>query len=248
MKPCMDARKVTAAYGIEGPYWSTGVHGGIDYGCPTGDPVYAPWYGIVTGVRNRVTKYGTSWGSAYGTHVVIQFDPLPDGSAGLWGVLAHMSKMGARVGQRVVPGQQVGWSGNTGNSTMPHLHFEVQKQISWVAGSHVDPQPWIDAVPPIVYLSRLMYGVKESPSVKELQDALNNHAMPGAVTLPATGNYYNMTDTEVRRCQDQHGELWGQEVADGPQLSTVGPKQAAHVFSGEHVKIIDDRAIPIIEE
>lgn len=136
MRPASPERGVTCPYGKEGSAWATGEHGGIDYGCPTGDPVYSMWGGIVT---------SASWGSAYGTQLVIDHDKLPDGSPGLWAVYAHLSGKSVSPGERVEAGQRIGTSGASGNVSGPHLHVEVQRAAHWQQGNYVDPQPWIEA-------------------------------------------------------------------------------------------------------
>lgn len=139
--------RVTVPYWERGTHWAGGHHRGIDYAAAPGTPVVAPWGGTVT---------EASWGPAYGLHLVIDFDRLPDGAPGLWGVLAHLSQKKVRAGQRVEAGQVVGLSGATGNVTGPHLHFEIQTGPTWrPAGSPErsrNPQPWIDAqkVVPVV--------------------------------------------------------------------------------------------------
>jgi len=136
MKPCRDDRPVTCKFKQKGSSWATGEHSGVDFGTPTGDPVYAMWDGVLT---------GTSWGSAYGTAWVIDHDRLPDGRAGYWAVYAHLKSKVGKAGTRVKAGQLIGYSNNTGNSTGPHLHVEIQPQPTWVKGSYRNPQPWIDA-------------------------------------------------------------------------------------------------------
>lgn len=133
MKPA--DRDITTPYGKKGSAWATGEHGGADYGCPTGDPVYAMWGGTIT---------GASWGSAYGTQLVIDHDHLPDGSPGLWAVYAHL-KSKVRTSGRVEAGELIGYSGATGNVSGPHLHVEVQRAANWQQGNYTNPQPWIDA-------------------------------------------------------------------------------------------------------
>lgn len=233
MYPARADRPVTTPYGKKGSAWATGEHGGIDYGCPTGDPVYAMWGGTVT---------SKSWGSAYGTHVVIDHDHLPDGSPGLWAVYAHLSSRSVSSGQRVEAGQQIGKSGATGNVTGPHLHVEVQRDSSWQQGNYVNPQPWVDAGGASVehgpvYLSKLQYGQEDSDSVKRLQLHLNSHSLapPGDIMLPVTGGYFDQTDQVVRACQAQHG--FGSDPTGG---SSVGPQQAAHLFTGCACVITND--------
>ena len=87
-------------------------HKGIDYLCPAGTPVLASEAGTVI-------KAGWD-NTGYGNCVMIQHQ---DGNATLY---AHLSQIYVTVGQKVVQSQVIGLSGNTGNSTGPHLHFEAR--------------------------------------------------------------------------------------------------------------------------
>lgn len=90
-------------------------HPGIDIGIPVGTPMVAAQSGVVEGA------YNGGWNGGYGTHVIIRGD---NGYSTLYG---HMSALNVSVGQRVEAGKTlIGWSGNTGRSTGPHLHFEVR--------------------------------------------------------------------------------------------------------------------------
>lgn len=82
-------------------------HNGEDYGMPVGTPILAPHHGKVIEAQ---------FDSGYGNYVKIE-----DGAQG--SVLAHLSKIEVTVGQVVGEGQRIGLSGNTGNSTGPHLHW-----------------------------------------------------------------------------------------------------------------------------
>ncbi len=99
------------------------MHTGIDIGAGYGAPVHAAATGVV--VTAGVI-------SGYGNAVVIDHG---DGIATLYG---HLSRFAVRTGQRVDVGQTVGAVGNTGNSTGPHLHFEVR-----VRGVPVDPMAYL---------------------------------------------------------------------------------------------------------
>lgn len=101
----------TTPYGKPGP-WMAGYHTGIDYACPEGTWVRATKGGTVVQVG-----YDTS----YGNHVVVQ--SWHKGRR-IRHTYAHLSKPLVRVGMRLVAGRPVGLSGDTGNSTGPHVHYE----------------------------------------------------------------------------------------------------------------------------
>ena len=87
------------------------LHAGTDYAVPTGTPVKAAQGGTVIHV-------GTA--GSYGKLVKVRH---PNGMETRY---AHLSNYKVRVGDRVSAGQTIALSGNTGNSTGPHLHFEVR--------------------------------------------------------------------------------------------------------------------------
>jgi murein DD-endopeptidase MepM/ murein hydrolase activator NlpD len=101
------AGPVTSEYGSR---WGR-MHKGIDIGAPTGSPIWAAKAGtvIVSGSQN-----------GYGNTVVI------DHGGGQTTLYAHQSRIAARQGQQVAQGELIGYVGNTGNSTGPHLHFETR--------------------------------------------------------------------------------------------------------------------------
>ena len=73
----------------------------------------------------------TGWGGAYGNQIVIKHDN------GQYTQYAHLSTIDVRPGQQVDTDQRIGASGSNGNSSGPHLHFEVR--TSPVYGSGIDP-------------------------------------------------------------------------------------------------------------
>ena len=108
-------RPVTSGRITARMYYSSGkYHGAVDFGVSTGTPVYAAADGIV------VTS---TWGGSdsYGYYIKIKH------YNGLYTLYAHGSSLVAKVGQEVNQGDLIMYSGNTGNSTGPHLHFEVRK-------------------------------------------------------------------------------------------------------------------------
>lgn len=132
--------KITTAWNQKGKHWSTGRHTGVDYATPTGTDVYAVQDGTVC-------KGG--WGAAYGTQLVIDQKALNDGQpnriAGGWAIYAHLSQALVKPGDKVTKGQLIGKSGNTGNSTGAHLHYEIRNQERWTGGKDLDPMPFINA-------------------------------------------------------------------------------------------------------
>lgn len=136
MRPVDAKFRITQVYGNKSKLYPSKFHKGVDFGCPVGTPVYACVSGVVTSLH---------WGRAFGTHVIIANNKFADGSAGLWTGYMHLSKIKVTAGQKVKAGQIIGWSGNTGNSTGPHLHVEVQKQPRWNALRSVNPARWLNA-------------------------------------------------------------------------------------------------------
>ncbi len=109
--------------------WAAGYHTGIDFAVSTGTPVRAAAAGTVV---------SSGWQGAYGNAVVIKHDD------GRYTLSAHLSSATASEGERVSAGEQVGRSGNTGNSTGPHLHFEVRSSNSY--GADVNPVTWLNGL------------------------------------------------------------------------------------------------------
>ncbi|MGQ4600193.1 peptidoglycan DD-metalloendopeptidase family protein [Nocardia sp. R6R-6] len=105
-----------------GSRWGT-FHNGIDIAAPIGTPIYAVADGTVIDA-------GPAQG--FGLWVRIRHD---DGSITVYG---HMYDFFVSVGERVPAGMQIARMGNRGDSTGPHLHFEVI-----VGGQHVDPLQWL---------------------------------------------------------------------------------------------------------
>jgi murein DD-endopeptidase MepM/ murein hydrolase activator NlpD len=96
-----------------------GIHGynAVDLAAPTGTPILAAADGEVIVAREG------GWNGGYGSYVVITHD---NGSQTLY---AHMSKVAAYDGEDVVQGQVIGYVGMTGDTTGPHVHFEIRDGI-----------------------------------------------------------------------------------------------------------------------
>jgi murein DD-endopeptidase MepM/ murein hydrolase activator NlpD len=96
------------------------LHTGLDFGAPMGSPVYATADGIVSVVGNG--------GNGYGLQVDIQH------GYGYETKFAHLSKSAVTVGKKVKRGDLIAYTGNSGLSKGPHLHYEIKKD-----GIKIDP-------------------------------------------------------------------------------------------------------------
>lgn len=121
----VETYELSAGYGSGGERWARR-HTGQDFAVPIGTPVRAVGAG-------RVVK--VSCGGAFGIEIVVQH------ADGYYTQYAHLAAVTVDQGERVAAGQWIGQAGTTGNSTGPHLHFEVR--VTPELGSGVDPVPWL---------------------------------------------------------------------------------------------------------
>ncbi|MDT0446628.1 M23 family metallopeptidase [Streptomyces johnsoniae] len=117
---------LSATYGNSGDRWASG-HSGQDFAVDTGTPVHAAHSGTVV----KAGGNGAGDGPAYGNAVVIKHDD------DTFTQYAHLSEVDVKAGQKVSTNDEIGLSGNTGNSSGPHLHFEIRTTADY--GSAVDP-------------------------------------------------------------------------------------------------------------
>lgn len=117
--------EITSPYGYRvHPIWGTTIyHSGIDIGVDEGTPVHAADGGVVV---------WSGWMGGYGYAVVI------DHGNGLSTLYGHNSELAVDEGQSVAKGQVISYAGSTGNSTGPHVHFEVRAN-----GDPVDPMGYL---------------------------------------------------------------------------------------------------------
>ncbi len=116
---------ITSNFGwrIHPIYGTRRLHAGTDFGVDEGTPVHAADGGVVV---------EAGWVSGYGYTVII------DHGNGMSTLYAHNSDVAVSPGQTVSKGQVVSYSGNTGGSTGPHLHFEVR-----INGEPTDPMGYL---------------------------------------------------------------------------------------------------------
>ncbi|GAA2523914.1 M23 family metallopeptidase [Streptomyces levis] len=118
---------LSSSYGSGGARWANR-HTGQDFAVPIGTPVRAVGAGRVVRV---------SCGGPFGIEIVLRH------AGGYYTQYAHLASVAVDQGEQVVPGQWIGQSGTTGNSTGPHLHFEAR--VTPESGSAVNPVSWLAA-------------------------------------------------------------------------------------------------------
>lgn len=114
----LDLKRISSGWGyrMHPIYKVKKMHYGQDFAAPIGTPVYATGNGTVTEIAGSSrSKVGL------GMHIKI------DHGYGYETVYAHLSKFNVKRGQKVKRGEIIGYVGNTGGSTAPHLHYEVHK-------------------------------------------------------------------------------------------------------------------------
>ncbi len=121
-------------------------HYGFDFGIDENTPIYAAKAGEVLLVDSD-----GQYNSGFGNYITIAHDLKPYGAqyrATQFTLYAHLNKALVQAGQKVEAGQIIGLSGNTGNSTGAHLHFQVQEtktpalsRPAETSGTCLDPYP-----------------------------------------------------------------------------------------------------------
>lgn len=138
-------QRIGTAYRVSGDWWAAGYHTGVDYLSPNGTTAVAPQ-------DSKIIFAGWSgWGRAYGLTVI--GESRVNGQTYRW-ICAHMQSTSVSTGQTVKAGQPVGRTNNTGNTTGPHLHFEV-RHYPYAYGDDVNPSiltsSTVAPTPPPVY-------------------------------------------------------------------------------------------------
>lgn len=123
--------QVSSGYG---PRWGA-FHAGLDFAAPIGTPIYAAADGVVVEGRERYNVSG------FGSWIWLDCQD----SVGKDFIYGHVKHDGilVKAGDRVRAGQQIGVVGNEGESTGPHLHFEVWGAPGRLGGAHQDPVPYL---------------------------------------------------------------------------------------------------------
>ncbi|SHI09770.1 M23 family metallopeptidase [Streptomyces sp. 3214.6] len=123
---------LTASFAQAGAMWQS-THSGQDFAVPSGTKVMAAHGGTVV----KAGGNGAGDGPAYGNAIVIKH------ANGVYSQYAHLSQIDVKIGQIVKTGQKIALSGNTGNTSGPHLHFEIRTTANY--GSAIDPVAFLRA-------------------------------------------------------------------------------------------------------
>ena len=156
---------LTSGYGtytnMRDKYGKVAKHRGLDFAAPTGTQIRA---------ANSGKIYSASYsGTGFGNSIKIATD------SGVYNRYGHMTRfaLGIRNGMKVRRGQLIGYVGSTGNSTGPHLHFQVDKS----ANDRDDINPW-------PYVMMEMFGGKGALGVSDVSVSGSNSATSATSTLP----------------------------------------------------------------
>ena len=114
---------LTGRFGQSSGLWSS-THTGLDFAADEGTEIHSIGPGVVE---------STEYDGSFGNKTVVRLD---DGTV-LW--YCHQNEFGVEPGQRVEPGDLIGYIGSTGNVTGPHLHLEVHPG----GGDPIDPEAWL---------------------------------------------------------------------------------------------------------
>lgn len=213
-------------------YSSGGAHFSWDVPMPIGTRLYAPGDGVVVDCQDGVhdQPVGRPAGSGAPSNWIILAYHAPSGpykGKTVYSYWQHLTKGGVKVksGQKVKKGDLIGLSGNSGNTTGPHLHLTVLKpgfnmsrstRYNYLGNSSMvvwEPDKVFEAHEPFrytVYVSKLVPGMKDSKSVRRLRMALLSRGLlkprSAAITAKKPGNDYTPAVVEaVKLWQRRHG-------------------------------------------
>lgn len=177
---------------------TAGNHPGADIPLTEGTQLYAPFDGIVTATRNNV--------SAYGKDIFIYNESL-----GITFFAGHLSSQTVGVGESVKAGDKVALTGNTGQSTGPHLHFGIY--LGKVTSVTKTDSKWVDPVTFVI------------PTVKK-----SNEEIAAEIKL---GLWGNGTDRKNRLAAAGYDYAAVQTIVNGKTIITSAPA----IEEGSKVKI-----------
>lgn len=243
--------------GTKWRYSDGDLHAAFDFAVVTGTPLFAVRDGVILDCNDGVANNppGVNPGSGAASNWVLLGIRYKGKPASVY--YQHLSPgLNVKKGDKVKEGRRLGESGNSGNSTGPHLHLatmwghrDVNSRYAYldsIGASEVPPKGTasndICIYPPslmyrrngrnpwasgTVRVDKLRFGTTDNDSVRRLQHRLNRISLEGGAELPVTGNYLDQTRSEVTKWQLQKdGAEPGSPNADG-ELSA---RQARKMF------------------
>lgn len=155
-----EVRHLTFPSGIKSPSYGK-PHGGIDFGTPMGTPIYAAQDGIV-----ESTPYDSD---GFGNYIKIKHN---NGLESFYGHLASKERSG---GSAVRAGELIGYSGNSGQTTGPHLHFEVRRN-----GERIHPNALLEGAGEVSGSNAGVYANSQmASSIQSILPRMSTGFLPG---------------------------------------------------------------------
>lgn len=147
----------------------------VDFGMPVGTPIQSPISGTVVKVQTLTDSYGKN--------VRIRD---ADGNTHYF---AHLNDFNVKEGDTVQAGQVIGYSGNTGDSGSPHLHYEVRRGDNW--NDQLDPYTYINAY------NNSVTATDTSKAQQKNNDDRVKSALNKAVEERGLSDLYDLSDKEI---------------------------------------------------
>ncbi|AYD84612.1 lysin A [Mycobacterium phage Paito] len=223
-----------------GARWGT-QHRGLDFAAKDGTPIYAAQAGTVAYI-------GPAQG--FGQWIVIDHPAEAGAGTTVYGHMWNAFATGLKAGDRVQAGQLIAYVGSNGQSTGPHLHFEVHPTV-WRQGSQIDPAPWLRGalnpgnqteVWPVIHSGRMtwLYDVLRAELGTDRVRALPGWETRGhgdfkdcrGVMLHHTGNSRESADSIARGRPDLAGPLSQLHIAPDGMVTVVAAGVAWHAGAG----------------
>ncbi len=178
--PPLSKRGVSSGFGKRGYRW----HHGVDLRLQNGEPIYNVFDGIV-----RVKSYDRY---GYGHYVLVRH------LNGLETLYGHLSKVGVEVGQELKAGELLGYGGNTGRSTGPHLHFEVRYH-----GVSIDPEEVFDFLEGTPRKPTLTLTPRHFTHLREARETIYHQVRSGE-NLSLIGKKYGVSVSHLTKMNNIH--------------------------------------------
>lgn len=265
MRPVPGMYPVTQRFSDNATIYNYGAgHGAIDYGVPVGTPVLAPEDGVVGHADWAWNLLGgpNDWAARD-----YQIKPAPGdtrtgggimvsiiNSAGSRWWLCHLSKTDLNRGDRVRRGQIIGYSGNTGSSTGPHLHVSLLPAApNWGNGffGAIDPAPYITAAySPLTYTSwqgTATAGAGATTTRKDWFDMATEADLRRIVREEIRKNLQHAEFTDINGKKQTFGQVWRFRTKKAEDLLTAVSKAvrpstiALAVWGYKNTKINGDK-------